>query len=75
MKNTSVLVALIIGIAIIVSSAMFSSAVKAFGRSLEVAAANQPRGWSLPSGFTLDLRLSDNGNPMRFEVSTKTKGQ
>jgi hypothetical protein len=28
---------------------------------------------SLPSAFNLDLRLSDNGQPMRFNVTTKTQ--
>ena len=73
MKNTSVIVALVIGASLIISAAILSSAIKSYGRSLEIAAANEPRGWSLPSSFSLDLRLSDNGNPMRFDVTTKTK--
>jgi len=73
MKNTAIIVALIAGISLITATAIMASAIKAYGRSLELAAANQPRSWSLPSSFTFDLRLSDNGNPMRFEVSSKTK--
>jgi hypothetical protein len=72
MKNTSVIVALVVGVSLIISAAILSSAIKSYGRSLEIAAANQPR-FSLPGGFTLDLRLSDGGNPMRFDVTTKTK--
>ncbi len=73
MKNPSVIVALVCGASLIVSAAMLSSAIKSYGRSLEIAASNQPRNWSLPSSFMLDLRLSDNGSPMRFDVSTKNK--
>jgi hypothetical protein len=73
MKNTSVIVAIVAGVSLIISSAILSSAVKAYGRSLEIAAAHQPPAFSIPSSFTFDLRLSDNGNPMRVDVTTKTK--
>jgi len=72
MKNTSVIVALVAGVSFIISAAILSSAIKAYGRSLEIAAASQPR-LSIPPGFTLDLRLSDGGRPMRFDVTTTTK--
>jgi hypothetical protein len=70
MKNQPVIVAFVVGVSLIISAAIFSSAIKAYGRSLEIAAANQPR-FSIPSGFTVDLRLSDS-NPLRFDVSTRT---
>ena len=73
MKNTSIIVALICGASLVITAAIMASAIKSFGRSLEQAALNEPRSWSLPSTFMLDLRLSDNGNPMRFDVTTKTK--
>lgn len=74
MKSTSIIVALICGVSLTVSVFILSSAIETYGRSLERAAANQPRmSIDIPSSITLDLRLSDNGSPMRFEVSTKTK--
>jgi hypothetical protein len=73
MKNTSVIVALICGVSLVISAALVSSGIKSYGRSLEIAAAHQPTNWQFPSSFSLDLRLSDNGNPMRFDVTTKTK--
>ena len=42
-----------------------------YGRSLEIAAANHPGSIGIPSSFTLDLRLGDNGRPLRVDVSTK----
>jgi hypothetical protein len=71
MKNTSIIVALVCGVSLIVSAALVSSAIKSYGRSLERAAQLEPRSSSLPSSYTIDLRLSDNGRPMRFDVSTK----
>jgi hypothetical protein len=71
MKNTSITVAMVFGVSLIISAAMLSSAIKSYGRSLEIAAANQPRSFSIPSSFSLDLRLSDNGRPMRFDVTSK----
>jgi len=73
MKSTSVIVALICVVSLVLSAAFVSDAIKSYGRSLERAALNEPRSWPLPSSFTLDLRLSDNGQPMRFDVNTKTK--
>jgi hypothetical protein len=72
MKNASVIVALVVGVSLIISAAILSSAIKAYGRSLEIAATNQPR-LGIPPGFTVDLRLSDGGNPMRFNVTTTTR--
>jgi len=73
MKTTPVIVALICGVSLIISAGSVSSAIKSYGQSLERAALNEPRSWSLPSGFTLDVRLSDNGQPMRFNVTTKNQ--
>jgi hypothetical protein len=74
MKNTSVIVALICGVSLIISVFILSSAIESYGRSLERAASNQPRtSIDIPRTITLDLRLGDNGAPMRFDVSTKTK--
>jgi hypothetical protein len=73
MKNTSIIVALICGVSLVISAAFVSSAIKSYGRSLEIAAAHQANGWPFPSSFSLNVRLSDDGNPMRFDVTTKTK--
>jgi hypothetical protein len=72
MKNTSVIVALICGVSLVISAALVANAIKSYGGSLVQAAQCEPR-ISLPTGFTVDLRLSGDGNPMRFDVTTKTK--
>jgi len=71
MKTASIIVALVVGVSLIISAAILSSAIRSYGRSLEIAAANQPRSFSIPSSYTLDFRLGDNGRPMRFDVNTK----
>jgi hypothetical protein len=69
MKNTSVIVALIVGVSLIVSAAILSAAIKEYGRSLEKAASNQPHPGSIPSHFTVSL---ESGNsPVRFDVNRK----
>ena len=70
MKNTSIFVALIVGISLIVSAAILSSAIKGYGYSLEKAAANQARsGVNIPNHFTVSL---ESGNsPVRFNVNSK----
>jgi len=71
MKNTSVIVALIVGISLIVSAAILSSGIKEYGRSLERAAGKQPRSVSvdMPSRFSISL---ESGNtPVRFDVNSK----
>ena len=71
MKSTSVIVALVVGVSLIVSAAILSDAIKAYGRSLEIAAANQPRsaGINIPANFT--VRVEGGGNPLRFDVNSK----
>ncbi|MBA4149992.1 MAG: hypothetical protein H0X66_17915 [Verrucomicrobia bacterium] len=69
MKNTSVIVALVVGVSLIVSAAILSSAIKDYGRSLERAASNQPRTVKMPERFTVSL---ESGNsPVRFDVNSK----
>jgi hypothetical protein len=68
MKNTSVIVALIIGVSLIASAAILSSAIKAYGHSLEQAALYQPRS-SVPDHFTFSLESGDS--PVRFDVNSK----
>jgi hypothetical protein len=69
MKNTSVIVALIVGVSLIVSAAILSSAIKQYGRSLESAASNQPRSVDVPSRFTVSLE--SGSSPVRFDVNSK----
>lgn len=69
MKNTSVIVALAIGVSLIVSVAMMSAAIKEYGRSLERAASNQPRSAGIPEHFTVSRQ--SGGSPVRFDVNNK----
>jgi hypothetical protein len=66
MKNTSVIVALIVGICLIVSTAILSSAIKDYGRSLAGAAFHQPRPVVIPERFTVSFQ--GGNSPLRFEV-------
>jgi len=69
MKNTSVIVAIVVGISLIVSAAILSSAIKDYGHSLERAASSQPRPLDIPSKFTLSV---EGGNsPLRVDVKSK----
>ncbi len=70
MKNTSVIVALIVGVSLIVSAAILSSAIKQYGGSLERAAHSSARSVvDIPSHFTVSL---ESGNsPVRFDVNSK----
>ena len=73
MKYTSVIVALIVGVTLIVSTAIFSfaikDAIKEYGRSLEKAAIHQPRPMDMPSRFTVSFE--GGKNPLRFDVNSK----
>jgi hypothetical protein len=68
MKNTSVVVALVVGVSLIVSTAILSSAIKQYGRSLEQAASNQPRSVGIPEHFTVSLESGHS--PVRFDVNS-----
>jgi hypothetical protein len=52
MKNTTVIVALICGLSLIISAAIVSSAVKSYGQSLERAALNGPKTSLFPPNIT-----------------------
>lgn len=69
MKNTPLLVAMIIGIALTVSAALLSSAIKDYGRSLEKAAPNSAFPLHIPSDLT--LRLVCVNQPLRLQVTEK----
>jgi len=69
MKYTSVIVALIVGVTLIVSTAIFSSAIKEYGRSLEKAAIHQPNPMIIPQRFTVSFE--GGKNPLRFDVNSK----
>ena len=72
MKYTSVIVALIVGVTLIVSTAIFSSAIKEYGRSLEKAAIHQPNPMiipQIPQRFTVSFE--GGKNPLRFDVNSK----
>ena len=69
MKYTSVIVALIVGVTLIVSTAILSSAIKEYGRSLVEAARHQPRPNQIPSRFTFSFE--GGKHPLRFDVNGK----
>lgn len=70
LKNTTVLVALIVGICVIICTSMLSAAIMAYGRSLErVAEIQRPSSIpNFPSSFRVHI---EGGNPLRFDVNTK----
>jgi 6-phosphogluconolactonase/glucosamine-6-phosphate isomerase/deaminase len=65
MKNTSVIVALIAGVSLIVAAALVSSAIKesahSFEKAVEAAASNRH--------FTVGLE--GGGSPLRFALSSQ----
>jgi hypothetical protein len=69
MKNTSVIVALVVGVSLIISAAILSSALKDYGRSLERAATYQPRSVSIPEHFKISLE--SGSSPVRFDLNSK----
>ncbi len=69
MKNTSVMVALVAGISLMVSTAFLSSAIKEYGRSLERVASSTPRAVDIPSRFTVSFE--GGHSPLRFDMNTK----
>lgn len=80
MKSQSVVVALIAGIALIVSAFLLSSGVKALGRSVERAAVEVHAGLAASSGagiprqMTVDLRLANaSGGGPAFRIENAAK--
>jgi hypothetical protein len=79
LKNSPVLTSLIIGVALVASSALIGNAIVQHGKSLEKAGeAQRPAPipasshTSIPSRLTLDLRLTTpNGEPLRIESTSK----
>jgi hypothetical protein len=69
MKNGSIVVALIVGVSLMVSTAFIASAIKEYGRSLERAAsAQRPASWPFPDHITLSLESGKS--PVRFAVNS-----
>jgi hypothetical protein len=71
MKSIYVIVALVFGVSLIVSTAILSSAIKAYGRSLEIAAINQPRVNGIPTSYSATVSLVGGNLPLRFDVNSK----
>jgi hypothetical protein len=69
MKNASVIVALIIGVSLIIASAILASAIKDYGRSFEAASRHQPGSINIPSSFV--VRMESGNSPLRFDVTSK----
>ena len=70
MKNTSVIVALVAGISLILSASILAFAIREYGQSLERASDHQPRPVDIPSRITVSLE--SGMNPLKFNVNTFT---
>ena len=68
MKDKGVLVAAIVGVALIVSSAIISSGLKSLGSGIERAGSSLGQGIGstrVPSEF--EVSISDGGSPFRID--------
>lgn len=70
MKHPAVIVAFVIGVSLMVSAGLLSSAIKEYGRSIEKAASHRDPAVNIPSSFTVSfqggaspLRIESNSNP------------
>jgi hypothetical protein len=69
MKQSSVIVAIVIGVSLIVSVSILSSALRDFGRSLERAAINQRAPtFTVPDRFRIGFE--SGSSPVRLNVDT-----
>ena len=69
MKDSRVIVALVLGVSLIIAVAMLSSAIDRFGEHLERASALRATPpISIPSNLNLELSLRDDGRPLRLEL-------